>query len=107
MKTRFCFLLAAGLVIPGAAAYSQAMTEASCTSLFSKADINKDGSVSGPELKPFETALLQDYGSSTATGSTAGSTTSGTATPATSPMTRDQFMAECKRNKNFSSVTSP
>jgi hypothetical protein len=115
MNNRFCFLLAAGLMIPGATAYSQAMTDTDCTALFSKADTNKDGSISGPELTPFESALLQGSGSGT-TGSTTGSTSSTTAggtasgsstTTATSPMTRDQFMAECKRNASFSSVTIP
>lgn len=115
MQTRFCLLLAAGLVIPSAAAYSQAMTDADCTALFSKADTNKDGSISGPELTPFQSALMQ--GTDTTTGTTTGSTTSGTTaggttsgsttTTATSPMTRDQFMAECKRNANFSGVVIP
>ena len=108
MRTRFCLLLVTGLIIPGAAAYSQAMTDADCTALFSRADIDKDGSVSGPELTPFQSALMQGSGAGTAgstTDSTTGSTTS--ADTATSPMTRDQFMAECKRNTNFSGVTIP
>jgi hypothetical protein len=104
MRTRFCLLLATGLIIPVAAAYSQAMTDADCTALFSRADIDKDGSVSGPELTPFQSALMQDSGAGTA-DSTTGSTTS--ADTATSSMTRDQFMAECKRNTNFSGVTIP
>lgn len=107
MRTRFCLLLAAGLIIPGAAAYSQAMSDADCTALFSKADIDKDGSITGPELTPFQSALMTGSGSGE-TGSATGSTTSGeTANPASSPMTRDQFMTECKTNTNFSGVTIP
>lgn len=108
MKTRFCLLLAAGLIIPGAAAYAQAATDADCTALFSKADINKDDSVSGQELTPFQSALMLDSEKGTAgsaTGSTGGGSTSGETS--ISPMTRDQFMTECKRNANFSGVSIP
>jgi len=108
MRTHFSLLLAAGLIIPGAAAYSQAMTDTDCTALFSKADINKDDAVSGPELTPFQSALMLDSEQGTAgsaTGSTGGGSTSAEAT--TSPMTRDQFMTECKSNANFSGVTIP
>ena len=105
MRNRFCLLLAAGLMIPGAAAYAQAMTDADCTALFSRADTDKDGTIAGAELTPFESAMMQ--GSSTTTGSTTGTTTDTTTPTTQSPMTRDQFMAECKSNANFSGVTIP
>jgi hypothetical protein len=122
MRTRLCLLLAAGLIIPGSA-YAASMSETECTALFSRADTNKDGSISGPELTPFQTAMM-GTGSDTTTGSTTGTTTgtTGTTTGTTgstsgtvgssssgsaamnSPMTREQFLTECT-TKDFSSVT--
>lgn len=122
MQTRFCLLIAAGLLIP-AGAFAQSsttMSDSDCAALFSRADKDKDGSLSTTELTPFQTAMQTGTGTSTGstTGTTSGSTTgsttgtttgttSGSATAAlTGPLARDQFMTNCKAN-DFSTVQIP
>jgi predicted HAD superfamily phosphohydrolase len=56
MKT--LVLAVAALVVSAPGGFATAATQVDCHAMFDKADDNRDGSVGGPELRPFVPSLI-------------------------------------------------